>query len=512
VATAVCAPVVLTQAAGATAPGKLAFEDCFGNAGAAQCAVLPGAPLDDPSSVAVSADGKSVYVVSSRGNSIERFSVKDAQGHLRYAGCLNNHGAHKCDTLPGAPLNRPVALEVSPDGKSLYVVSWRGESIEEFAVADARGRLEYRGCQNKTGAHGCLALPGSPLDLPISLTVSPDSRTVYVMSAETGSIASFSVERSGERLAYEGCVAVSEGRGCAAPSQFRGVDHLAISPDGTSAYGIAWSGSLIEHFRVSGQHGQLTFESCLGAGSCGVIPGFPLQNPAALVMSPDGRSVYVVSANGNWLAHFSANGETGGLVYRGCYDNGGSRGCRKVSGFPLEYPLDLAISGDGKSLYVVSALASLAEFSVTGADGELTYVSSPKGPVSAPKGAVVSPNGTSVYVISGNNSVAQFVRTRGSTAPRTQLAAKIVSASVLGRGMTRTIRLRVQVSEPASATLRLLKGRVERLRRQFALKAGRNDLTVPVRRLSRGAYQLELTVTDARGQLRVYRVAVRLPA
>lgn len=183
-----------------------------------------------------------------------------------------------------------------------------------------------------------------------------------------------------------------------------------------------------------------------------------------------------------------------------------------MPGFPLEYPLDLAISADGKSLYVVSALASLAEFSVTGAEGELTYVSSAKGPISAPKGAVVSPNGTSVYVISGNNSVAQFVRGRGSTAPRKQLAAKIVSASVLGHGMTRTIRLHIQVSEPASARLRLLEGRKERLRKQFALKAGRNVLNVPTRGLSRGAYQLELTLADARGQRRVYHVVVRLPA
>ena len=76
--------------------------------------------------------------------------------------------------------------------------------------------------------------------------------------------------------------------------------------------------------------------------------------------------------------------------------------------------------------------------------------------------------------------------------------------------MTRT--LRVQVSEPASARLRLLKRRLERLRMQFVLKAGRNDLTVPTGRLSGGAYQLELTVADARGQHRVHRVALWLSA
>jgi DNA-binding beta-propeller fold protein YncE len=511
VAVAACAPILLTQAAGATAPGKLAFEDCFGNADPPQCAVLPGAPLDDPSALALSPDGKSVYVVSSRGNSIERFSVEDAQGHLRYAGCLNNHGAHKCDTLPGAPLNRPVALKVSPDGKSVYVVSWRGESIEEFAVADAGGRLRYRGCQNNTGTHGCLDLPGAPLDLPISVAVSSDGRTVYVTSADTGSITSFSAESSAGRLSYERCVGVNVARGCTASPQFRGVDHLVLSPDGTSAYGVAWAGNMIEHFRLSGQGRQLTFESCLGAGSCAAIPGFSLTNPAALVMSPDGRSVYVVSANRNWLAHFSVDAGSGGLVYRGCYDSGGSQGCQKVPGFPIEYPLDLAISGDGKSLYVVSALASLADFSVTGAQGELTYVSSPSGPISAPKGAVVSPNGTSVYVISGHNSIAQFVRT-GSSTPQRQLAAKILSASVVGHGGARALRLHVQISEPSSARLRLLKDRVERLSKRFTLKAGRSVLNVATRGLSQGEYQLELTLGDARGRHRVYRVGVRLPA
>jgi 6-phosphogluconolactonase (cycloisomerase 2 family) len=486
---AVCAP--LSRAA---APDRLALEDCFGNTGR-QCALLPGSPLDDPAALAVSPDGKSVYVVSSRGNSIEQFSVGDARGHLRYAGCLNNDGAHGCEAVRGGPLNRPVAVEVSPDGKFVYVLSG-GESIEEFAVA--AGRLEYRGCQDNTGAHGCAALPGDPLDRPISLAVSPRSGSVYVMSTDTDPIGSFALG-SGGRLAYAGCIGASAERGCTTLPRFRGVDHLVISPDGTSAYGIAWTGNMIEHFRV--QQGELSFESCAGAGpGCTAVPGFPLQNPAALALSPDGRSVYVVSANGNWLAHFAVG--AGALAYRGCYDNGGARGCQRVPGFPIEYPLDVAVSPDGKSLYVVSALASVAEFSVTGTEGELTYVSSPRG-VSAPKGAVVSPNGTSLYVISGHNSVAQFVH--GPSAP--QLTARIVSASVLGRAL----RVRVQISEPADARLRLLQGRDVRLRRSFVLRAGTNVLRVPLGELRRGAYQLELTVTDAPGRQRMYNATVRIP-
>jgi 6-phosphogluconolactonase (cycloisomerase 2 family) len=318
------------------------------------------------------------------------------------------------------------------------------------------------------------------------------------MSTDTDPIGSFALG-SGGRLAYAGCIGASAERGCATLPRFRGVDHLVISPDGTSAYGIAWTGNMIEQFRV--QQGELSFESCAGAGpGCTAVPGFPLQNPAALALSPDGRSVYVVSANGNWLAHFAVG--AGALAYRGCYDNGGARGCQRVPGFPIEYPLDVAVSPDGKSLYVVSALASVAEFSVTGTEGELTYVSSPRG-VSAPKGAVVSPNGTSLYVISGHNSVAQFVH--GPSAP--QLTARIVSASVLGRAL----RVRVQISEPADARLRLLQGRVVRLRRSFVLRAGTNVLRVPLGELRRGAYQLELTVTDAPGRQRMYNATVRIP-
>jgi hypothetical protein len=116
---------------------------------------------------------------------------------------------------------------------------------------------------------------------------------------------------------------------------------------------------------------------------------------------------------------------------------------------------------------------------------------------------VVSPNGTSLYVISGHNSVAQFVH--GPSAP--QLTASIVSASVLGR----VLRVRVRISERADARLRLLQGRAVRLRRSFVLRAGTNVLRVPLGELRRRAYQLQLTVTDARGRQRVYSVTVRIP-
>src|SRR5262245_65729604 len=55
-----------------------------------------------------------------------------APGQTGYDGCLASAAADGCGDLPGNPLTGARAVAVSPDGKSVYVASETSASIAHF--------------------------------------------------------------------------------------------------------------------------------------------------------------------------------------------------------------------------------------------------------------------------------------------------------------------------------------------------------------------------------------------
>src|SRR5206468_1183089 len=110
---------------------------------------------DAATGVAVSPDGRSVYVTSAqRANAVTRFK-QDPDGALAYRDCIANGGANAgtegCKGVPRNSLDSNEAVAVSPDGGSVYVVSSDSDSIARF-VREANGSLRYRGCIANRGA------------------------------------------------------------------------------------------------------------------------------------------------------------------------------------------------------------------------------------------------------------------------------------------------------------------------------------------------------------------------
>ena len=105
----------ITQPAGAAG--------CVSETGAGPCA--DGHGLDGPTSVAVSPDGKSVYVASTISDAVARLNRNTTTGAITQpagaAGCVSETGAGPC--ADGHGLNSPYSVAVSPDGKSVYVAS-----------------------------------------------------------------------------------------------------------------------------------------------------------------------------------------------------------------------------------------------------------------------------------------------------------------------------------------------------------------------------------------------------
>jgi 6-phosphogluconolactonase (cycloisomerase 2 family) len=203
--------------------------------------------------VAVSPDGSSVYALATNDNALVHFS-RAADGSLSYVGCIedNDSGPDDCaqstDGL-GFPLAAPA---VSPDGRSVYTVSFGDEAVVRFDRAPD-GSLTPAGCAtHQKGADTCSIVSDVSLNNPVSLAVT--NASVFVAANASDQIVRFARAPDGS-LTPGGCAGEPSGGGfgggtpCAVSAEgLAGVDELVASPDGTSLY--AGNDSRLLSFRI----------------------------------------------------------------------------------------------------------------------------------------------------------------------------------------------------------------------------------------------------------------------
>jgi DNA-binding beta-propeller fold protein YncE len=421
----------LTQPAGSAG--------CVSQGGAESCA--NGHGLMSPFDVGVSPDGKSVYVASADSNAVARLNRNPTTGALTQpagsAGCVSETGAGPC--ADGYALKGPLGLAVSADGKSVYVASASSDAVARLdrdpttgAISQAAGSA---GCVSETGAGPCA--DGHALTNPHSVAASADGKSIYV--AATGSDAVARLNRNPTTGALTqpagsaGCVSQTGAGPCADGRVLFSAIGVAVSPDGKSVY-VASAGSFaVVRLNRNTTTGAITQPAdrtgCVshtGGGPC--IKGHVLNTPFDVAVSPDGKSVYVASADSDAVARLNRNTTTGAITQpagsAGCVSETGAGPC--VNGQGLRTPHSVAVSADGKSVYVASlqsdAVAHLTRNTTTGAitqpAGSAGCVSETgAGPcadghaLTIPNSVAVSPNGRSVYVASpGSDAVARFLR------------------------------------------------------------------------------------------------------
>jgi DNA-binding beta-propeller fold protein YncE len=201
--------------------------------------------------------------------------------------------------------------------------------------------------------------------------VSPDGRSVYVADTISGDVFQYDVAAGGA-LTAKSPASVPAGL---APFA------VAVRPDGGSVYVVNSVGGTISQYDV-GPGGLLT-------------PKTPAEVPAGaapvkVAVSPDGDSVYVTNAESGLAAgtvsQFDARAD-GTLTPKNPPEVATGLG-----------PHHLAVSPDGRSLYVANSRSGNVWQYNAGADGALTPKSPPAVAAPGAVGVAVSDDATNVYV------------------------------------------------------------------------------------------------------------------
>jgi DNA-binding beta-propeller fold protein YncE len=317
--------------------------------------------------IAISPDGRSVYVAASRSDAIVVFSRDPRTGTLRQpkgkAGCVAAKAEHGCGIAIG--LIGPNSVAVSPDGNYVYATSRAGSSVTSFHRNGKTGALEQlppssSGCISGLAISGCA--PGRAVIDPDVVVISPDGKNVYLGAFAGNAVVSFGRNpETGSLTQLEGtagCIAL-ETSGCAKGVALGAIEGLAISPDGSAVYAAAAASGAIAVLGRNPETGALG-QATNGTGcltdteTLGCNLGLQVAGANAVAVSPRG-GVYVTSLTSNSLTSFTQI-EPATLVQNtgpaGCLVFLRSAGCS--FGRAMVAPEGLALSPDGSSVYVTA--------------------------------------------------------------------------------------------------------------------------------------------------------------
>lgn len=298
----------MTSAAARGHGGNLSFRDCIADDDASASCAVSTEGLLGARSVALSPDGESVYVASAYDHAVAVFD-RNKRGDLTPAGCVEDSqwGLGECEqTASGLRVAHSIA--VSPDGESVYVAG--NDTVTHFARHEDGG-LSFADCvaddrATYASAQVCATIDGvggGPL------VISPDGRSLYEVGYEHA-VTAFDLDPAGA-LKYSECVSASDVpqneseplEGCQHTSDgLFGAADLAISPDGRSIYVISTQGGdghgadAIVLLARDPTTAKITDSTCIfGGWSPGCPGGVGPFNPHSIAVSPDGESVYMTS-------------------------------------------------------------------------------------------------------------------------------------------------------------------------------------------------------------------------
>ena len=287
------------------------------------------------------------------------------------AGCISQDGTNgECD-ISRVLGNFGGAMVLSPDGKQLYVLGVGIVVFDVLPGGGLAQKAAKDGCITNDGSdfnnpNVCTDARGMQGPLT-DLEISPDGKTLYVAGQQ---IAAFDRNPTTGVLTQlpgrTGCSATGAPDGCDNVTGFSQGNQFSVSPDGRSVYVAGGGGGLVIFKRATdtgaltqalGAAGCITFNG--SNGQCGTDPR--LISQLAAQTSPDGRQVYVSTEDG--VVTF-ARAADGTLSFQSCINDRGTAGCRP--GVQLTDLIFSAISPDGQTLVVSTESGGSAQLNFPG--------------------------------------------------------------------------------------------------------------------------------------------------
>lgn len=348
--------------------------------------------LDGARAVAVSPDGAHVYVGSATDDAVAAFSRNASTGELTWT------EAH-FDGVGGVDgLNGVEALAMSHDGKSLYVAGLLENELAVFSRNGTTGALTFEEVHADAGLSGIHSVAVSPDDETVyavgrnagalvvytrntstglltllethtdgtggvdglagatSVAVSPDGKHVYAVGQDEQEIAIFARSALDGSLTFSAVVADGIGVGTDVDVDDKRV--VRLDPSGSHLYvtnhvedlGDVW----IAVFSRAAADGGLTPVSSVAASEVDLCL-LGIEGDSGIAFAPDGAAAYVNQPFDTSVVAFSRAAGSGALDFAdGLCDDSIGRGAGGTDdGFWGSQ--DLAVSPDGEHLYVAAA-------------------------------------------------------------------------------------------------------------------------------------------------------------
>lgn len=381
-------------------------------------------PLSGATGVAVSPDGRHVYVAAFNSSSIAIFERNLTTGFLT-----------PLPPLTAFALIGVTDLTISPDGQQVYATRTSLSGSQPAFLVMERN--------NDSGALTIVASFRNGTELsnftaPYGLVVSPDGRYIYVAATDSNAIFIFSRSANGS-VSYVATVTSA--------SNLNGVQQLAVSDDGAYLYAISHTSGTngrIVTYQRNPQSGLISFRQALVHNQLQAWPGCPvitilgMGGATGLTISPDGRHLYVASWGSGAIAHFLRNSD-GTLCYLGRVQDG----VAGVTG--LQGAWDVTVTPDGDyvyaAAYTVSRVHAFARNPQSGALTQRQIVISNQAGLPAINGAqrlALSPDGRSLHITALSNNA---LVTLPSANPRPALESLLpASATAGGQNLSLSVR------------------------------------------------------------------------
>ncbi len=248
-----------------------------------------------PLSLAISPDGRHIYVGGNTDDAIAIFQRNTATGLLSFVSAVR-------DSDPQiTALDSIVSTTVSPDGLHVYATAGFKNSLAVFARNATTGGLTLVQVLHE-GVDGVAGLRH-----PETSLVSPDGRHVYVSASDNDTLAVFRRDPATGQLAFVELLR----QDVAGVAGLDNVKELAISPDGSHVYTAAWSESAIGIFGRDAATGRLSFAGAVRDGES----ADGLLSASSVAVSPDGGYVYATGWSEDAVSVFQRDAVSGGLSF-----------------------------------------------------------------------------------------------------------------------------------------------------------------------------------------------------